>query len=36
VLVLPHLGASTSEAQSRAGTDAAEAMLEVFETLGGR
>jgi D-3-phosphoglycerate dehydrogenase len=33
VLALPHLGASTSEAQRRAGTDAAGALLEALATL---
>ena len=33
VLALPHLGASTSEAQRRAGTDAASALLEALATL---
>ena len=33
VLPLPHLGASTAEAQRRAGTDAADALLEVLATL---
>ena len=33
VLALPHLGASTSEAQRRAGTDAAAALIEAFATL---
>ena len=33
VLALPHLGASTSEAQRRAGTDAAAALLEALGTL---
>ena len=33
VLALPHLGASTSEAQRRAGTDAADALLEALATL---
>jgi D-3-phosphoglycerate dehydrogenase len=33
VLALPHLGASTSEAQRRAGTDAAGALLEVLASL---
>ena len=33
VLALPHLGASTSEAQRRAGTDAATALLEALATL---
>ena len=33
VLALPHLGASTLEAQRRAGTDAAEALLEALATL---
>jgi len=33
VLALPHLGASTSEAQRRAGTDAADALLEALAAL---
>jgi len=33
VLALPHLGASTSEAQRRAGTDAAAALLEALAAL---
>jgi len=33
VLAVPHLGASTSEAQHRAGSDAAEALLEVLAAL---
>jgi len=33
VLALPHLGASSAEAQRRAGTDAAEALLEALATL---
>ena len=33
VLALPHLGASTSEAQRRAGTDAASALLEALAAL---
>ncbi len=33
VLPLPHLGASTAEAQRRAGTDAASALLEVLAAL---
>jgi len=33
VLALPHLGASTSEAQRRAGTDAVAALLEALATL---
>lgn len=33
VLALPHLGASTAEAQRRAGADAAEALLEALATL---
>ena len=35
VLALPHLGASTSEAQRRAGTDAAGALLEVLGQVSG-
>jgi D-3-phosphoglycerate dehydrogenase len=33
VLALPHLGASTSEAQHRAGTDAADALIEVLGSV---
>jgi len=33
VLALPHLGASTSEAQRRAGTDAAGTLLEALAAL---
>jgi phosphoglycerate dehydrogenase-like enzyme len=33
VLALPHLGAATREAQRRAGTDAAAALLEALGTL---
>lgn len=36
VLALPHLGASTSEAQRRAGMDAAEALLEALAALTAR
>jgi D-3-phosphoglycerate dehydrogenase len=34
VLPLPHLGASTAEAQKRAGTDAAEILIEALSKLG--
>jgi phosphoglycerate dehydrogenase-like enzyme len=36
VLPLPHLGASTAEAQRRAGMDAAEALLEALAALPAR